>query len=59
MSQQTPREPTPSTSDHTEGDTEEWTGGHQKQRPPRQDAKVSDLPELEEDEDSIVSTDNS
>ena len=55
MSQQTPHEPTPSTSDHTE----EWTGGHQKQRPPRQDAKVSDLPELEEDEDSIVSTDNS
>jgi hypothetical protein len=59
MSTQTPQEPTRLTSDETEGGTEEWTGGHQEQRPPRQDAEVKDLPELEVEEDSIVRPENS
>ncbi|MDI3330569.1 MAG: hypothetical protein QJR09_07500 [Micrococcus sp.] len=67
MSTQIPDEPTRPASDTDadrgpdtpEGGSEEWTGGHQKQRPPQQDAQEADLPDLEEDEDSIVRPENS
>lgn len=67
MSKQTPQEPTRSASDpkadrvldETDGDTEEWTGGHRQQSPTPQDAEVADLPELEVEEGSIVRPENS
>jgi hypothetical protein len=67
VSKQTPDEPTRPAPDpdadrapETTGDgTAEWTGGHQQQSPPQQDAQVTDLPELEVDEDSTVRPENS
>ncbi|MFC0249297.1 hypothetical protein ACFFIO_12400 [Citricoccus parietis] len=67
MSKQTPEEPTRSapdpdagrSPDNAEGGTEEWTGGHQEQSPPRQDAEAADLPELEVEEGSVVRPENS
>jgi hypothetical protein len=45
--------------DTTDNDPEEWTGGHQEQGLPRQDAGGSELPDLEEEEDSVVRPENS
>ncbi len=67
MTKQNPDEPTQPASapdvdrgpDRTDSEPEEWTGGHQEQGLPRRDAGGSELPDLEEEEDSVVRPENS